>query len=140
MTQLILDSSGSAVALPESRKGGYTVQNEPLSVSVEMVSGRVVRELRGHVWKITYQYGFFNTEMKSKVIAACEKGQTQTIQCGFLPQEADAGALTYGDFIVTSFTRPKFMWSRQAVSDSEITSVPLWGDFKVELREVSPHD
>lgn len=135
MTQLILDVNGSAVQLPESKKGGYTVQKEPLGVDVEMISGRIVRELRGEVWTISYQYGYFDTEMKNKVIAACEKGRKQAITCGFLPQEADDGTLKYGEFFVTSFSRPKFMWSKMGDG-----TVPMWADFTVELREVSPSD
>lgn len=140
MTQLILDAAGLAVQLPESKDGGYTAQKNTLSVDVQMISGRTVRERRGSVWVISYQYGFFDTEMKNKVIAACEKGQTGAITCGFLPQDADDGTLTYRDFFVTSFTRPKFMWSRAETQDGKEVSVPLWADFSVELREVTPHD
>ena len=85
MTQLILDTEGYDIALPESRKGGYHAEKQPLSVDVEMVSGRIVRELRGNVWYITYQYGYFDDAMKNNVIAACEKGRRQAIICGFLP-------------------------------------------------------
>ena len=140
MTQLILDSAGIAVQLPESKKGGYTAQREPLSVDILMISGRLVRELRKMVWKISYQYGFFDTETKNKVIAACEKGQRQAIQCGFLKQEADDGTLEYRDFLVTSFSRPKFMWSSDRSESGESTMIPLWADFQVELQEVTPSD
>lgn len=127
MTQLIIDG----VTLPESINGGYTAAKSPLSVDVEMVTGRIVRELRGNVWVISYQYGFFNDEMKNKLIAACEKGKRQSIRCGFLAPDS-TGALTYSDFIVTAFNYPKFMWSRNGK--------PLWADFSVELREVKPSD
>lgn len=127
MTQLIIDS----VQLPESQKGGYTVTKEPLSRNVEMISGRMVRELRGNIWQISYQYGYFSDELKNQVLAACEKGKMQPITCGFLPQES-AEELSYSDFFVTSVTRPKFMWSSN--------DKPMWGDFAVELREVRPHD
>lgn len=127
MTQLIIDG----VALPESQKGGYNAQSTPLSVDVEMASGRLVRELRGNVWNITYKYPLFDTALKNAVIAACERGKRQAIYCGFLPQES-SGELSYSDFYVTSFSRPHFMWSRDGT--------PLWADFSVELREVRPHD
>ena len=139
MTQLILDTGGYNITLPESQKGGYTVSREDLSEPVEMVTGRVVRELRGSVWVIAYQFGFFDDETKNAVIAACEKGRSQPINCGFLPQESTE-ALTYSDFFVTSFTRPKFMWSRQKTSGGASVPVPIWGDFSVELREVRPSD
>jgi hypothetical protein len=127
MTQLILDG----VVLPESKKGGYLVENRPLSKDIEMTSGRIVREIRGNVWVVSYQYGYFNEELKNQVLAACERGKKQAISCGFLKQES-AGELSYSDFFVTNVRRPKFMWS----SDGS----PMWGDFYVELREVRPHD
>ncbi len=127
MIQLIIDG----IELPESQKGGYTVAKEPLSRNVEMISGRMVRELRGNVWRINYQYGYFSDDLKNQVLAACEKGKMQPISCGFLPQES-AEELIYSDFFVTSVTRPKFMWSAN--------DKPMWGDFALELREVRPHD
>ena len=139
MTELILDVDGLAVVLPESRKGGYTIQSVPLSSDVLMISGRMVRELRGNVWQISYQYGYFDTDTKNKVLAACEKGKRTAIRCGFLSQESD-GALSYSSFIVTSITRPKFMWSRLTKDGEASKEVPLWADFSVELREVKPHD
>ena len=125
MTQLIIDG----VQLPESMNDGYSAQKEQLGSDVVMISGRMVREVRGNVWRIKYQYGYFTDEMKNTVIAACEKGLREPISCGFLPQES-AQALTYSDFLVTNFTRPRFFWSRDGA--------PMWGDFNVELREVKP--
>lgn len=131
MTQLILDTLEYNISLPESKKGGYTATLQPLSVDVEMVTGRMVRELRGNVWVITYQYGFFDDAMKSKVLSVIEKGKRQSIQCGFLPPNSE-DVLTYSDFIVTNFSYPIFMWS----TDGK----PLWADFSFELREVKPSD
>ena len=127
MTQLILDG----ITMPESIKGGYAVDRQPLSVDVEMVTGRIVRELRGSVWVITYQYGYFDDAMKNAVLSAVEKGRRQPIRCGFLPPDS-AGALTYSDFLVTEFSYPTFMWSA--------SGKPFWADFSVELREVKPSD
>lgn len=136
MTQLILDTTGYNVQLPETHKGGYKADTEDLSVEVTMITGRIVKEIRGSVWRVSYQYGYFDDALKNDFIAACEKGRKQPITCGFLPQESTE-ALKYSDFFVTSFRRPKFMWSKEG---AEGTPVPLWGDFYVELREVEPHD
>lgn len=130
MTQLILDVGGMAVALPESQKGGYTAYEEDLSVEIEMISGRMVSELRGVVWRVNYQYGWFNDEDKARVIAASRKGRRTPILCSFLPPER-AERIT-ASFFVTDFSEPKFMWS----SDGK----PLWGDFSLSLREERPHD
>lgn len=135
MDQLILDTTGGAVILPESRKGGYTAQFAPLHEDVEMISGRLVRELRGNVWKLGYQYGYFTTEMKNRVIAACEKGKREPITCAFLTPDSE-GELSFSRFWVMEFNYPKFFWSR----DDKGTPVPLWGDFSLSLREVKPGD
>lgn len=138
MTQLILDVDGLGVALPESRKGGYQSSLDPLSVDVQMISGRMVRELRGSVWNISYQYGYFNESMKDLVIKACEKGKKQPILCSFLVQDG-SGTMKQSKFFVTSFTRPKFMWSTQLIGGGE-TAAALWADYPLGLREVKPSD
>ena len=131
MTQLILDTTVYNVQLPESLKGGYTADEQPLSRSIEMISGRTVKEVRGNVWVISYQFGYFDDELKNNVLAVLKKGEKEPITCGFLPQESEQ-ELTYSEFFVTSYTRPKFMWSNDGK--------PLWGDYRIELREVKPHD
>lgn len=137
MIQLILDTKEYNVSLPESKNGGYQVERQALSVEVEMVTGRIVRELRGNVWVVLYQYGYFDDETKNLALAACEKGRKQPIRCGFLPQES-VGTLNYADFFVTSFSRPKFLWSSKETAGH--LAVPIWGDFSLELREVRPSD
>lgn len=139
VTQLILDINGSPVSLPESKKGGYIAEKRPLSVDVEMVTGRMVRELRGSVWVVTYQYGYFTDIEKNNVIAACQKGQRGSIRCAFL-QPTSSGALSYSDFLVTSFSYPKFMWSKKTSATEGTEFIPMWGDFSLEMREVQPSD
>lgn len=129
MTQLILDMGGVAIALPESQHGGYRAWEEDLGVEVVMVSGRLTKELRGTVWRISYQYGFFNDIDRDRVIAACRKGKSQSIICAFLPPNGSETITS--EFLVTSFQEPKFMWS----ADGK----PMWGDYSFELREVHPH-
>lgn len=134
MTQLVLDVAGQGLALPESIKDTYTVQEEELSQDLVMIPGNMVKELRGKVWVITYQYGYFNTADKDRFIAACVKGSREPIICTFLVP--DTNQTLSSEFFVTAYTRPKFMWSRTVDGSTE----PLWGDFSVELREVDPHD
>lgn len=139
MTQLILDTDQYNVALPESRKKGYRAYKEDLGTEVVMTSGRLTKEVRGNVWHVTYQYGYFDDDTKNAVIAACEKGKRESITCGFLPPNS-SGALTYSKFLVIDFDYPKFMWSRAVLDRGSNTPVPMWGDFSVELREVNPSD
>lgn len=130
MTQLVLDVGGYAIALPESQENGYTVDEETLTKDLVMIPGNMVKEIRGDVWVISYQYGYLADEMKDRIIAACKKGTKEPIICTFLIPETNQ-TLT-SNFFVTSFTRPKFMWGRNGN--------PLWMDFNVSLREVDPHD
>ena len=126
MIELTLDG----MELPEARKGAYRAWREDLGVEVTMVSGRMVKEIRGTVWRVSYQYGYFNDAERTRLIESCRKGRIQPIVCAFLPPDADE--LISREFFVTSFTEPKFMWSND--------EKPLWGDFAVELREVKPSD
>lgn len=129
MTQLILDVGGMAIALPESQKGGYLALEEDLSVEITMVTGRLVKELRGVVWRVSYQYGYFNDADRARIITACRNGRRSPIICSFLTPESEE--MQTSEFFVTSFSEPKFMWS----ADGK----PMWADFSLELREVNSH-
>lgn len=138
MTQLVLDVNGVALSLPESKKGGYSVHAEPLMENVDMISGRRTREVRGKVWVVSHQNGYLNDADMAKFIEACEKGLVQPIICGFLVQGESELKTSY--FLVSSYSRPKFMWGRIVTESGEEKTVPLWGDYYVSLREVKPHD
>lgn len=128
--QLILDTDSAYLELPESIKGGYSVVEVPLIEHVQMISGRTVAELRGLVWGITYQYGYFSEELKNKVLSVARKGLSTPIQCTFLVPSSNE--TLHSRFFVMAQPTPKFMWS----ADGK----PLWGDFVLSLREVRPHD
>jgi len=138
MTQLVLDVSGNAIYLPESQKRGYRAWVEDGGVEVEMISRRTVRELRGSIWRVTYQYGWFDDADRARVLESCEKGRRTPIECLFLPPHGNE--LLSGSFFVTSITYPTFKWSRLVPGFGEDVSVPMWANFGVELREVRPHD
>lgn len=138
MTQLILDTAGYAIALPETIKGAYSAYEDDLTVDLTMIPGNMVKEVRGSVWRISYQYGWFNDEDRARVIAACRKGRKEPIICSFLPPESEE--MITSEFFVTSFTEPKFRWSRISGVGDLAQTVPVWADFAVELREVDPHD
>lgn len=134
MTQLILDINGYNLHLPESVKGGYTAYEEDLAEDLIMIAGNMVKELRGAVWRISYQYGYFDDAFKNNLIAACIKGRREPIMCAFLPPNGNE--MVVSEFFVTSFNFPKFMWSKMSGDGAK----PLWGDFSMELREVETHD
>jgi len=135
MTQLILDISEINLSLPESQRGGYACTPKPLYSDTEMASGRLTREFRKFAYTLSYQFGFLTDQEKDDFLEICLKGSESAITCAFLTHDS-SNELIVGDFLVTSFTPPKFMWSRV----DEGVDVPLWGDFKIVLREVSPHD
>lgn len=130
MTQIVIETIG----LPESKRGGYRAWREDLGKSIEMISGRQVRESRGTVWRIAYQYGFFNDEDKQKILAVLEGGRKKPISVAFLPP--DSNELGVSSFFVESLNYPKFMWSRDVGGNP----VPMWADLSFELREVKPSD
>lgn len=132
MTQLILNG----ITLPESQKQHYSAWEEPLGEQLEMISGRMVVETRGIVWRVSYQYGYLDDETRKAVLAACKKGTGAPIPCSFLPP--DGTALTSGQFLVTDYTPPKFAWSTALLGDGT-SPRPVWADFAVQLREVRPH-
>lgn len=133
MIQLIVDG----MELPESKKGGYKVAVEDLSIDFTMISGRLVRELRGSVYVVNYQYGFFNDDDKNRLLAILNRGKSQPISCHFLLP--DSNELTHADCIVTAIKLPVFRWSRVVGDDGEDVVKPVWADFSFELREVVPH-
>ena len=137
MTQLILDVGGQALAMPESKKGGYDIREEELFQDVDMISRRRTREYRGRVWVISHQYGYLNDADMERFILACQAGSSGSILCSFLPQGATE--LQTSLFFVTSYRKPKFMWSRPVTENGAEISKPVWGDYYVELREVKPH-
>lgn len=136
MLQLVLDG----MEMPESKNGGYTAEREALSVDLEMISGRMVREVRGYVWRISYQYGYLTDDQRTAFLAKCEKGQREPINVGFLCPDDEGETLRYSDFIVTSLKRPSFRWGRIDQPDYVDIWTPIWADFQVELREVYPSD
>ena len=137
MTQLILDIGGESLVMPESQKNGYIVHEEPLVQSIDMISGRRIREYRGMVWCVTYQYGYLSDEDRVKFLNICRKGTTSTIDCNILIPATNE--MVTSTFMVTSYREPKFAWGRIIMEDGQAKTVPLWGDYSIELREVKPH-
>ena len=137
MTQLILDVGGESLVMPESQKNGYIVHEEPLVQSIDMISGRRIREYRGMVWTVTYQYGYLSDEDRVKFLKICRKGTTSTIDCNILIPTTDE--MVTSKFMVASYREPKFAWGRIIMEDGQAKTVPLWGDYSIELREVKPH-
>lgn len=124
MIQLIVNG----IYLPETSKDKYQCYPGELSVNVEMISGRTVREVRGHVQMITWSYDYMGNDLWRQ-LAAVLRGNT-AFPVSYLPDDSDAMAT--GTFLVDSITQPAFAFSKDGVG--------LWHNVGFTLREVTPHD
>lgn len=125
MTQIIL---GSNLALPETSRGKYRCYPATLSQQVDMISGRRVLEVRGHVQMVEYAYDYMGNALMRQVLSLLRANAT--VQAAYLPDDGDE--LVPSTFVVESMTQPVFAFDRYGV--------PYWHDFSFVLREVRPHD
>ena len=112
MTQIILDG----IPLPESSNSKYAAWEELLSVQIEMISGRMVSEIRGKVWRATWSYDYLDNDMTKRILAVLRSGK---------PFVASM-------FLVENQTRPTFLCSDNGD--------PIWHGLAFTIREVTPHD
>lgn len=124
MTQLIINST---IALPYASGDKYAAWEEPLSVQLDMISGRRVVEQRGLVWRIRYQYDYMGNALMRQLLGALRGGGILNVQ--FLPDTGDT--LLTSIFLRESLTEPTFAFGRDGVG--------YWHGIEFELREVSPH-
>lgn len=124
MTQLIING----ITLPEASGGKYQCYEGTLSDQIEMISGRMVTEVRGHVWNIEYAYDYMGNELTRQLLAALRSGTAMTVK--YLPDNSDE--LEESTFLCEDLTPPTFAFSR--------SGKPFWHDIKFKLREVRPHD
>lgn len=123
-TQLILDG----VALPYVSGDRYSAHPAALSRQVEMVSGRVVSEDRGQVWRITYSADYISDDIYRAALGVLRSGKP--FQAVFLPDDADDKIPA--TVLVESLTQPTFAFTSHGV--------PRWHGLGFTLREVRPHD
>lgn len=124
MTQLIING----ILLPETSRDKYQCYPGELSVNVEMISGRTVREVRGHVQYIVWSYDYMGNELWRQLAQVLRSNTSITV--AYLPDDEDE--LVSGEFLVESITQPTFAFSRGGVG--------LWHNVGFTLREVRPHD
>ena len=124
MTQLIING----ILLPETSRDKYQCYPGELSVNVEMISGRTVREVRGHVQYIVWSYDYMGNELWRQLAQALRSNTSITV--AYLPDDGDE--LVSGEFLVESITQPTFAFSHGGVG--------LWHNVGFTLREVRPHD
>ena len=124
ITQLILNNT---VYLPYTSRDRYKCYPSELGRSVQMISGRIVTELVGHVQVIEYSYDYMGNDLMRSVLGILRSGTSFPV--AYLPDDGDE--LVTGMFLCTGITQPTFAFSRSGVG--------YWHNFAFTLREVRPH-
>lgn len=124
MQQLII----AGIYLPETSHDKYQCWPEELGQQIDMISGRRVYELRGHVQKIAYSYDYLTADMWQALSGVLRAGNSFTVT--YLPDNSEE--MKTGIFLCESLTQPTFAFSRYGKA--------FWHNISFTLREVSPHD
>lgn len=125
MTQLILNNE---IYLPKTSHDRYRCYRQPLTRTIEVISGEVTQQVRGSVQWVEYSYDYMGNELLRKVLNVLRYGNE--FPATYLPDEGEE--MQSGIFIVTSLTQPSFAFSRG--------NKPFWHKISFVLREAAPHD
>lgn len=117
----------SGIYCPEPDFDGYRAYEEDLREQIAMISGRLVEEVRGTVWRIEYSSGNMIDSIKRQLMAVLRARGSKTVT--FLPDNSDN--METSTFLVESLTPPDL-----AFFDG---SEPVWTGLSFTLREVKPH-
>lgn len=115
------------ILVPEPDFDGYHAYEDTLLEQVPMISGRLVEEIRGKVWRIDYASGQMRDDTTRQLLAALRAKGSKNV--AFLPDNGDE--LLPSSFLVESLTPPTL-----AFFDG---SEPVWTGLAFSLREVKPH-
>ena len=105
--QLIVDG----IYLPHTGRDRYQCYPAELGESLPMISGRMVREIRGVVQMISYGYDYMGNEAWRQLAAVLRSGKSFPVT--YLPDDSDE--MRTGNFLVDSLTNPTFAFSRDGV-------------------------
>jgi len=126
MNQLIVNG----ITLPNVKGGRYTCYEDVLSESIEMISGRMVEEVRGIVYVVEYSTGAdgsMENSLYQSLIPILRSGKSFPVQV--LPD--NRSDVITSTFICTE--RPKPMMIMEHLGE------PVWANISFTLREVYPH-
>ena len=115
------------ILVPEADFDGYRAWEDTLREQIPMISGRLVEEVRGKVWRIDYASGQMRDTTVKQLLAALRAKGSKTV--AFLPDNGDE--LIPSTFLVESLTPPVL-----AFFDG---TEPVWKGLAFSLREVKPH-
>lgn len=125
--QLILDG----VYMPPVSGDRYSCPEVPLTTQVEMISGRVVTEVRNSggrykVWKPSASYDYIEDATYRAALAVLRSGKP--FPAVVLPDNSTE--MVSGAFLVESLTPATFAFDDGGA---------VWRGLAFQLREVSPH-
>ena len=125
VNQLIL----SGIYLPESKYDKFSCWEEPLVVSVDMISGRRVQEIRGgKIWRASYSFDSMGTDKLRQVLAVLRSGGA--FPAVVLPDTSDE--MVSSRFVLEDITQPTYAFS--------VGGKGVWHNIAFTLREEAPHD
>ena len=130
LTQLIIyPPSGGGLNMPEVKNGAFSCWPDLLSQQLEMISGRMVTEVRGTVYRVSADYTefYFTMDFWKQLAAVLRSGQP--FRADVLVDDSEE--LINSTFVVEKLTPPSFQFDR--------SGTPYWNGLKIDLREVSPH-
>lgn len=122
-TQLII----GGVVLPYVAHDRYRAYPDMLGRQSEMISGRVVEEQRGKVWRVSYSCDYLPTETKDAALAVLRSGEP--FEAVFLPDNSTE--MVAATVRTESLTPPSFAFTSHGVV--------RWHELTFTLREVTPH-
>lgn len=117
----------SGIYCPEPDFDGYRAYEDTLLEQIPMISGRLVEEVRGKVWRIDYTSGQMRDNTVKQLLAALRAKGSKPVT--FLPDNSDD--MKASTFLVESLTPPTL-----AFFDG---TEPVWTGLAFTLREVKPH-
>lgn len=115
------------ILAPEADFDGYRAWEDTLREQIPMISGRLVEEVRGKVWRISYSSARMSDSETRRLLAALRAKGSKTV--AFLPDNGDE--LIPSTFLVESLTPPVLAFFDGAE--------PVWTGLSFSLREVKPH-
>ena len=121
--QLIINE----VLLPTTTHDRYQCFPEELREQIQMISGRIVEEVRGKVWRVEYTSGRMSDALTRQLLTALRAKGSKPVT--FLPDDSDD--MKASTFLVESLTPPTLSF----FDGSE----PVWTGLSFTLREVKPH-
>lgn len=124
MTQIIIDG----IVLPQTSRDRYSCHPVLLGEQIEMISGRIVQEIRGSVFEARYSYDYMGNELCRSILTVLRSGKS--FRASVLPDDSDE--LISSEFVCTSLNNPVFAFSK--------SGTPYWHNFSFVIREVKPHD